>query len=392
MANQSSSNQEFLGDIEKAIHFYEMALAIIPTASAERANALNNLGNTYLNKFSRTELLTDVEQAIRAYQSVLLIASNVRGLHSVLNNLGICYGVKYTHTGNIEDLNNAMNSLEQALHQLPPKTIARSNILNNLGTCLNLRYHQTALPGDLSKALHYYGMALDLTLPHSIERADILNNLGTSYRSRYASGQNYYSPDSKISSIVLTNKPLTPTFLSNVVTLYLNAVASIQHVIDEINGRDKRDVLIKAISQNSPINVNLEGAAETLQQINDLVAPWRRKHSEKMSVLLEREKQAEIGVRKAEISEKRALAAKGQAEAKKIAAEAAKQHVETEKLRLENDKSRLELHRAKIQLALDVLAQISPNLSESEKIAYVVRLLPPLDVLLSSELELETKR
>jgi tetratricopeptide (TPR) repeat protein len=300
--------------------------------------------------------------------------------------------VKYAHTGNIEDLSNAVSSLEQALTKSSPKNTERSYILNNLGTCVNLRYDRTSMSEDLEKAIHYYEMALAITPSHSIERVDILNNLGTSYRKRYAFVQDHYQPDSEISSVILTNKQLTPRFLSKVVTPYLNAVVDIQHIIDEIKGRDKRDVLIKSISQNSPISVNLEGAAEALQQIKDSVVPWRRKHSEKMAILLEREKQAEIGARKAEILEKRALAAKGQAEAKKITAEAAKQHAETEKLRLENEILRLELHRAKIQLALDVLAQVAPNLSEPEKIAYVVRLLPPLDILVSSELELETER
>jgi hypothetical protein len=111
-----------------------------------------------------------------------------------------------------------------------------------------------------------------------------------------------------------------------------------------------------------------------------------------MAHLLEREKQAEIGSKKAEILEKRARAAKDQAETAKIEAEAAKQREETERMKLENEKLRLELHRAKIQLALEVLAQVAPNLSETEKIIFVVKLLPPLDIFAFSELEIAADR
>ena len=39
-------------------------------------------------------------------------------------------------------------------------------------------------------------------------------------------------------------------------------------------------------------------------------------------------------------------------------------------------------------MSLELLAQITPNLSEMDKIAYVIKLLPPLDVVVSSDLEI----
>ncbi len=46
----------------------------------------------------------------------------------------------------------------------------------------------------------------------------------------------------------------------------------------------------------------------------------------------------------------------------------------------------------KIQLALDVLMQIAPDLPEADRISYVVKLLAPLDILIFSEFEITTSK
>jgi len=188
--------------------------------------------------------------------------------------------------------------------------------------------------------------------------------------------------------IIFSANELTPQYLTSTLSPVLNAIAEIQDIINEIQGRKSQKVAIKSIRQNSPISISLAGAAEAIQLIKRTVVPWRRKHEEKMSLLLEKEKQVEIGNRKAEISEKRARSTKERAEAVRIIADVAKQREETERLRLENEKLRLELQRAKIQLALDLIAQAAPNLSETDKIEYVVKLLPSLEVIVSSDLEI----
>jgi hypothetical protein len=107
-----------------------------------------------------------------------------------------------------------------------------------------------------------------------------------------------------------------------------------------------------------------------------------------MARLSETEKQAEIEIRRAEVLESRARASKERQEAERLAADAARQRAEAEKVRLENEKLRLEIQRARIQLALDILDQLKPDLPESEKISYVVKLLPSLQVLTESPLQI----
>lgn len=195
-------------------------------------------------------------------------------------------------------------------------------------------------------------------------------------------------PEGLSTLVFMGSERLTPHYLETHINPYLNAINDLQRVIDEIKGRRPSTIQIKSVRQASPISIDLKGAPEAIQLIRDTVVPWRRKHIEKMARLQEREKQAEIGNIKADILEKRARAARDNAETAKITAEAAQQREETEKMRLDNERLRLELVAAKIQLALELLDRISSGLSETEKIAFVVKLLPSLDILAFSELEI----
>jgi len=181
---------------------------------------------------------------------------------------------------------------------------------------------------------------------------------------------------------VVEGRKLSLPYLSNVVIPYLKAITDLQDFINQVRGVSSVEIAIVSISQNSPISVSLEGASDALQVVKDSVVPWRRKHVEIMARLQEQAKLAEIEKLKAEVLEKRARAEKARIEA-------TKKHEEVERMRIENDKSRLELQHAKVQLSIDIMDHLVQNLSENEKILYISKLLPSLDILLSGDLEIE---
>jgi hypothetical protein len=192
----------------------------------------------------------------------------------------------------------------------------------------------------------------------------------------------------EVNELLLTDRKLTPRFLLNILSPFLCAIEEIHFILNEIKTLPKQEIAIKTISQNSPISISFNGGADVIQQIKEIVVPSRRKHAEKIARLLEKEKRAEIKKKEAEHLEIEARAAKDQAEAQRTQAEAAKLRAEAERISLENEKLRMELHEQTIQLAIRMLGQVAPNLSEVEKIAYVVKLLPPIDSLMFSDLEL----
>jgi GAF domain-containing protein len=126
-------------------------------------------------------------------------------------------------------------------------------------------------------------------------------------------------------SDALAEQPLSPEFLQAVVAPCLNAIAELQLVFDELSGRLPGQVSILAITLGWPVPVSLEGATETLQVLQDLVTPWVQEHG--------------AG------------------------------------------------RRAVLTLALNLVARYRPDLPERDRVDYVTRLLPALETLLSSPLE-----
>ena len=184
---------------------------------------------------------------------------------------------------------------------------------------------------------------------------------------------------------------LTVQYLEKDIAPFLKAVSEIQKLLDELLGRDVKEVAVKVISQNSPIGVSLEGVSDTFLAATDLIIPWKRKHAEKMAEYARREKQYEIEKKRIELQEANLQITKSQQEIAKSSIEISKMEAEAEKIRIENEKSKLELQRAKIELAMDVLNKIAPSLQDTDRLSALVKLLPLLDTVIASDVEIAKK-
>jgi hypothetical protein len=182
-----------------------------------------------------------------------------------------------------------------------------------------------------------------------------------------------------------TPHKLTPKYLSTIVGSFLNAVADLQSSVNRISSSEVREVCITSISQKSPISVSLEGAAEAVEVIRDIMIPWRRKHAQTVANLEEQEKLAQIANLNAEVQEKRAHAQKDRVESRNAESETVllRARAEIERIKLENDKVRLE----NIELALKIIDRYAPELSQTQRIAFVIQLLEPLGVITNSPLD-----
>lgn len=200
---------------------------------------------------------------------------------------------------------------------------------------------------------------------------------------------------STISEIILTNhenKVLSPEYLHAVISPYLLAIESIQHIIDKINGQANTKVKILSITQNSPIGVSLEGVSETIQIILDNVMPLKRQNAKKMADFALREKRYEIEKKRMELQEINFRFTKNRKEIEKESLEIEGMRESVEKARLENERTRFELFQAKTSLVLDILAKVAPNLPEIEKLTYITMLLPDIDTTLSSDFDISLKK
>jgi uncharacterized protein with HEPN domain len=169
---------------------------------------------------------------------------------------------------------------------------------------------------------------------------------------------------------------------------YLKAITNLQELINEILERkDPNPILIRSISQNSPLDVVITGLIEAYKLIQELI-PWRKEHAKVMAQLLENAKKVEIERSQAEILQIKALASKEKANAEKIMAETSLQYEQLVKLRLENEKLRSEIENDRNNLTTETLKKLSPILNEQDAKKYLEKLRAIIDVLAESKLEI----
>jgi hypothetical protein len=178
---------------------------------------------------------------------------------------------------------------------------------------------------------------------------------------------------------------LTPTYLYTTIAPYLLAIESIQNIIDEILGKESV-VFLSLISQNSPLSINLSGATEAIKFLQDLIIPWRRKNIRKHADLAEKEKEHLIAKLESEKLEIQSRINKDSAESQKILAEAEKLRAEAQTIQISNYLSAMQIRKDILQIALEMVEQISPNLSQTDKISYAIRLIPHMDTIVSHPL------
>jgi hypothetical protein len=138
-----------------------------------------------------------------------------------------------------------------------------------------------------------------------------------------------------------------------------------------------------------PVNIQVEGIGDAIQIVQDQIAPWVRGHGRRMADLSESELRAEIALREATLLTHQATLESSLDEAGRLRSEAAQLEHEVEQWRIKNAELQMALHQAKVQLALDIVERISPGLSEPDKMSFVLRLLPSIETLISSPLELK---
>ncbi|NIV32805.1 MAG: GAF domain-containing protein, partial [Anaerolineae bacterium] len=124
---------------------------------------------------------------------------------------------------------------------------------------------------------------------------------------------------------------LCPEYLSTVIAPCLNAICALQGTLDELAGRPPADVRVLAMIQDWPISISLAEATEALLVVQDMILPKAGR-----------------------------LAQGGDSQA--------------------------------VDLGITIVSRFGPNLLESQRIGLVSRLLPSLETLLSTPLQVSLVR
>lgn len=150
------------------------------------------------------------------------------------------------------------------------------------------------------------------------------------------------------------------------------------------------------------INVNMEGVKDAVDTVQEIVIPWKKEQAERKSKLENVLRQAEIQrlnaqtlAEQAKIEQEKSILEVNKAQAELISAQAKKTEADAklvlaqaEKTFAEAEKERENMKLERIKLAERIVEKYNPDINGAEKISYILRLLPDIDKLLSSGVEL----
>ena len=219
--------------LDEAVAIWEQVLAHPAFATAEerlQLAALNDAGGIFLRRYQAQGRLEDLDQALGLLREAVQRAPpDSPNLPFILNNLGSGLSERYDHTGRMKDLEEEIRLFREAAQRmrevmprmLPLYSPHLPSILSNLGTGLSIRHARTGQLKDLEEAVRVREEALSLTSRGWPERPALLNNLGNVLLDRYRHIGHLQDLERAVSvyqeAIDLTSPDLPdlPAFLSN---------------------------------------------------------------------------------------------------------------------------------------------------------------------------------
>jgi hypothetical protein len=185
------------------------------------------------------------------------------------------------------------------------------------------------------------------------------------------------------------SKPLTPIYIKDILIPYLQAIAELQAVINELKGDQFNEIHIIEIKISTLVEVSMIATHDAVNILKETIIPWCRDHAEEMATLERTDKLIEDQRTLAGVLTQKAQNSEGPV-ADTLYAEVEQVNEHINRLREEFDNKRVAFEEAKAHMTLDVLLNIKPHIRGAKRIAFLTRLAPHLDKLTSSELELVT--
>ncbi|KAG9512297.1 hypothetical protein KCV07_g9538, partial [Aureobasidium melanogenum] len=180
------SRTSSMDKLEQAIVHIQEVVRTTPLDHPERPGRVNELGVRLGDRYSRTGSIDDLEQAIKHAEEVVKatpLDHPDRGMY--LNNLGVRLENRSSRTGSMDDLEQAIAHAQEAVRVTAVDYLHRASIQGYLGAMLRNRYKWTGSIDDLEQAIVHGQEAVRAMPVDLLERASILNNLGVMLRDRY---------------------------------------------------------------------------------------------------------------------------------------------------------------------------------------------------------------
>jgi hypothetical protein len=166
--------------------------------------------------------------------------------------------------------------------------------------------------------------------------------------------------------------------VSELVRDYVTALRNIQLIFDRISGEEPRNVVLKQFGQVEPLEVRLKNAPHVLRVVEEVVTPWRERHSAALSEYLAAERQADLEQEKYELLERLSPA-------QVSPEEFTEQQERCESIVESQEQLRCEIATMVVTLAQHVIDEMAPNLIEPDRSTHFAALLSPLATIVLSD-------
>ncbi|KAF7544109.1 hypothetical protein G7Z17_g10209 [Cylindrodendrum hubeiense] len=209
-ANEHEGRFMYLGEIsylEVAITELEQALAVA-AGYPRRYVLFNNIANKLGLRYDCTKNIEDLERAIDMLQEALSEAPEYHRA-TLLNNLAVRLDNIYSRTRSISDGEKAVFAAREAVEAMPDEDGNRSIALHNLSRLLAEIYLHTGNIADLEEAIDISRRVLEGSDEDNRNISDYLHNLGVqlSYKYTHTEKIKYLEESISIAQRVLTLTP-----------------------------------------------------------------------------------------------------------------------------------------------------------------------------------------
>jgi tetratricopeptide (TPR) repeat protein len=172
---------------DEGICLRRVVLELCPVGHRCHPRALGMLSRALISRFSQSGNIDDLDEGIQFLrEAVSLYPERHPGRDHCLNNLAVSLGYyRFVHQGNPNDLDEAIPLHEEALRLRPVGHKSRGSSLDNLGGALVTRFNKRGDIDDITRAISLYREALTLCPPgHPCHYAP-LSNLALALQKRY---------------------------------------------------------------------------------------------------------------------------------------------------------------------------------------------------------------
>ncbi|CAE6452856.1 unnamed protein product, partial [Rhizoctonia solani] len=173
-------------DVDKAVEYMSIALALTPDDHSTLPTLLMILGKCYSDRFQRLSELSDIRRAIECETRALsLTPDDHPDMPARLVSVGLSHCIRYQRVQELEDLNQGREYMSIALTLTPQDHPELAYRLTSLGALHGERFKALGELADLQKAIECHSRAVALTPtdhPHFPHR---LTSLGISHGDRF---------------------------------------------------------------------------------------------------------------------------------------------------------------------------------------------------------------